>query len=201
MYVAAERNWDWIYIYIFPRGEEGPYLKVIMMFWFLQLTLKLEQELINWYCYAVFFLTKKWRTLTTYNWQNWKNILVMLLPWNPCGRSSVSSKFQILEKLKFLWICEILFNFLKNRYFANNCLMKVPILEFFSTHVTYIIVVIFCTARILVNYRFPFQILRFLSQDQIALLKDRFLKKMLLKRACTCRLSPTKLQAQIILRL
>ena len=38
------------------------------------------------------------------------------------------------------------------------------------------------------KYPFPFLILRFLLQNHIALLKDRFLKKMLLKRAKTHRL-------------
>ena len=45
------------------------------------------------------------------------------------------------------------------------------------------------------NADFPlkFPILRFLSQNHLALLKDRFLKKMLMKRAKTRRLFFTKL--------
>ena len=41
--------------------------------------------------------------------------------------------------------------------------------------------------------RFPFPILRFLPQNHVASLKDRFLKKMLIKRAKTRRLFFTKL--------
>ena len=44
-----------------------------------------------------------------------------------------------------------------------------------------------------VKYRFPFPILHFVPQNHLALLKDRFLKKMLLKRAKTRRLFFVKL--------
>ena len=44
-----------------------------------------------------------------------------------------------------------------------------------------------------VKYRFPFPILRFLPQNHLASLKDRFLKKMLIKRAKTRRLFFAKL--------
>ena len=40
---------------------------------------------------------------------------------------------------------------------------------------------------------FPFQFLRFLPKNHLASLKDRFLKKMLIKRAKTRRLFFTKL--------
>ena len=43
------------------------------------------------------------------------------------------------------------------------------------------------------NTDFPFPILRFLPQNHLASLKDRFLKKMLIKRAKTRRLFFTKL--------
>ena len=56
-------------------------------------------------------------------------------------------KYNILEKLEFLWICEILSNFLKNRYFANNFLINFRITEFFFTYVTHIIVNILRTAN------------------------------------------------------
>ena len=36
---------------------------------------------------------------------------------------------------------------------------------------------LFLPSRILVNYKFPFPSLRFLAQNHLALLKDRFLKK------------------------
>ena len=45
----------------------------------------------------------------------------------------------------------------------------------------------------LYNYRFLFPILRFLPQNHLASLKDRFLKKMLIKRAKTRRPFFTKL--------
>ena len=45
----------------------------------------------------------------------------------------------------------------------------------------------------LVKYRLPFPILRFLPQNHLASLKDRFLKKMLIKRAKTRHLFFTKL--------
>ena len=41
-----------------------------------------------------------------------------------------------------LWICKIWVNFLKNRYFANNLLIKDWIWEFFFTHVIHKIVII-----------------------------------------------------------
>ena len=43
------------------------------------------------------------------------------------------------------------------------------------------------------NTDFPFPILHFLPQNHLASLKDRFLKKMLIKRAKTRRLFFTKL--------
>ena len=55
----------------------------------------------------------------------------------------------------------------------------------------------FLSHRYLVRYKFHFPTMRFLSQNHLALFKDRFLKKMLLKRAKTHRLFKAKLQAQI----
>ena len=51
------------------------------------------------------------------------------------------------------------------------------------------------------NTDFPSQFCVFLPQNHLASLKDQFLKKMLIKRAKTCRFFFTKLQAQIILLL
>ena len=48
------------------------------------------------------------------------------------------------------------------------------------------------------NTDFPSQFCVFLPQNHLASLKDRFLKKMLKKRAKTRRLFFTKLKAQII---
>ena len=84
--------------------------------------------------------------------------------------------------------------FLKTRYdVANNCLIKVQIREFFCTHVTHITVIMFCTTgfgstkAIFNQTHIPFQILRFLAQNHLTLLKDKFLF--------------AKLKAQIILLL
>ena len=72
------------------------------------------------------------------NWQNWKRVFLIsliLLPWNSYGRNSLSKKFQLYFKiLIFLWICEIWGNFLKTRYFANNCLIRVRIWIFLPMH-------------------------------------------------------------------
>ena len=51
------------------------------------------------------------------------------------------------------------------------------------------------------NTDFPSQFCAFLPLNHLVSLKDRFLKKMLIKRAKTRRLFFTKLQAQIILLL
>ena len=45
--------------------------------------------------------------------------------------------------------------------------------------------ILFLLNQFSVKYRLPFPILRFLPQNHLALLKDRFLKKMLIKRAKT----------------
>ena len=99
---------------------------------------------------------------------SWKRVFLSCY-WHEIYRVEavgLESSNYSLKKLQFLWICEIWGNFLNNRYFANYCLIKVRISEFFCILVTHIIVVVFCTAnfvssRILVNFRFPFPILRF----------------------------------------
>ena len=49
-----------------------------------------------------------------------------------------STKIPIVpSKFELLWICKTWGNFLKNWYFANNCLVKVQIWEFFCTHCSY----------------------------------------------------------------
>ena len=53
----------------------------------------------------------------------------------------------ILEKLRFLWKCEIWGNILKIWYFVNNCLIEAQILKLFRTCVTHIIVIIWSTAH------------------------------------------------------
>ena len=97
----------------------------------------------------------------------------------------------ILLKLQFLWVCEIWGNFLKNRYFVNNCLIKIWIQKSFCTYVTHMIVIVHHTHHILfllnlflLNYRFHlsfFFCYYFLPQNHLALFKDLYLKKMLFK--------------------
>ena len=91
--------------------------------------------------------------------------------------------------------------FLKNRYFANNCLKKFESKSSFA-HMWHMLLwlsdahhISFLLDRFSVRYRFPFPILRFFYRKftSRALLKDRFLKKMLLKRAKTRRLFFVKL--------
>ena len=54
-----------------------------------------------------------------------KSIPDMSLPWNLKGWSSWSKKVaKILEKLRYLWKCEIWGNIVKIWYFVNNCLIK-----------------------------------------------------------------------------
>ena len=49
--------------------------------------------------------------------------------------------------LQITILCEIWGNFLKNRYFANNFLIKVRIREFFCIHATHVTVIIFQTTN------------------------------------------------------
>ena len=53
--------------------------------------------------------------------------------------------------------------------------------------------ILFLLNQFLVKYRLPFPNMRFLPQNHLALLKDRFHKKMLIKRAKTRRLFFVKL--------
>ena len=93
----------------------------------------------------------------------------------------------------------------KIKLYSNNSLIKVGIWNLlhtcYSHNCDYLPYskVSFYQIDFLVRYRFPFPILRFLRPNHQALLKDRFLKKMLLKRANTRRLFLAKLQAQIFL--
>ena len=54
----------------------------------------------------------------------------------------------IIWKLHFFLNCKIWGNFVKNRYFAINCLIKVQIWECFCIYVTHITVIIFHIANI-----------------------------------------------------
>ena len=104
-----------------------------------------------------------------------KSIPLMLLLWNLSGRSSWPKKYTYTWKV----------------YFANNFFR---IWEFFFTHVTFIIVIVLHTANF-VSTKLIFSEIQislpnfaFLEQNHPALLKEWFLKKMLLKRTNTCRL-------------
>ena len=87
--------------------------------------------------------------LTAHNWQKGKRVFFSCYYHEIYRVELVGLKIPIiLNKIQFLWICEIWGNFLKTQYFANNYLIKVWIWEFFCTHVTHvtmIIVIIFHT--------------------------------------------------------
>ena len=130
-------------------------------------------------------------TLTAHNWQKWKSIYIphMSLPLNLQGRSGWSKKFQLYfqnyefcENVKFGAIS------LKIDILHISACLKFESKSSFAHMWHTIIVIIWRTPlsfqlnRFSVKYRFPFPILCFLPQNHLALLKDRFLKKMLLKR-------------------
>ena len=76
---------------------------------------------------------------------------------------------------------------MKNRYFANYCLITVRNWEFFCTHVTHIVVAIFyttnfvCTKSNFSQFQISLLNFAFLAQNHKALLQGPFLKKMLLR--------------------
>ena len=88
------------------------------------------------------------KALTAHNWQKWKRVFLTC----PCHKiyrdEAVGLKScNILEKLRFLWKCEIWGNIVKNWYFVNNCLIEARISKFFCTRVTHIILIIWSTAH------------------------------------------------------
>ena len=87
-------------------------------------------------------------SLTTYIWQNWKRVFTAC-PYHYIIRlEAVSLKIPIiLLKLWFLWICNIWGNFLKNRHFDNNCLIKNQLWKLFRIYFTHITVIIFHIAN------------------------------------------------------
>ena len=108
-----------------------------------------------------------------------------------------------LNNYNFLRICEIWGNFLKHRYLANNFLINwVWILKFLFKYVTHIIVKNLRTANfvsikiIFTQITISLPNFAFLEQNQLALLKDEFLKKILSKRLNTRRLFFTKIWAE-----
>ena len=72
--------------------------------------------------------------LTTHSdWQHWKRVFLPCYCHDIYRVEAVGQIPITLQKLRYLWIFEIWGNFLKNRYFANNCLIEVRIWEFFYT--------------------------------------------------------------------
>ena len=67
--------------------------------------------------------------LTAHNWQKWKRVFLTC----PCHKiyrgEAVGLKkvANILEELRFMWICGIWGNFVKIWYFVNNCLIEARI--------------------------------------------------------------------------
>ena len=101
--------------------------------------------------FSVFAPGKKWLScLTAHKWQKWKRVFLTC----PCHKiyrdEAVGLKVaNILEKLWYLWKCEIWSNTVKIWYFVNNCLIEAQIRKFFCTCVTQIIVIICSTAHFL----------------------------------------------------
>ena len=62
--------------------------------------------------------------LTAHYWQNWKRVFLSCYFHKIYMVEAVSLKIPIiLKRLQYLWLCEFVCNFLKNRYFGNNCLI------------------------------------------------------------------------------
>ena len=62
--------------------------------------------------------------LTAHNWQNWKSVFLLCYFHEIYTVEAIDQEnYNILEKLRFLWICKLLGNFLKSRYFANSFLV------------------------------------------------------------------------------
>ena len=123
-----------------------------------------------------------------YNWQNWKRVFLSCFCHEIYRVEEICLKESNYNlKIKFFVYMWNLGNLCKNGYSANNCLIKVWIWEFFCTHITHVIADILCTAKFvstnqfLVTCRFPFPILHFKEQNHLALLKNRFLKKLRLR--------------------
>ena len=80
--------------------------------------------LCRWQPVFRFFLT-----LTAHNWQKWKRVFLTC----PCHKIyrdegvGLKKVANILEKLRYLWKCEIWGNILKIWYFVNNCFIKARI--------------------------------------------------------------------------
>ena len=78
------------------------------------------------------FIFKQWKRTThdlmAHNWQKWKRVFLTC----PCHKiyrdeAVVLKVANILEKLRFLWKCEIWGNIVKIWYFVNNCFIEAQI--------------------------------------------------------------------------
>ena len=82
---------------------------------------------------AILFILVWLSFLTAHNWQKWKGFLTC-----PCAKIyrveavGLKSSNYTLNKLRFLWICEIWGNFVKIWYFVNNYLRTTFLLKTMS---------------------------------------------------------------------
>ena len=124
--------------------------------------------------------------LTTHNWQKWKSTFLTCHCHEIYREEAVgltSSKYDFWEYGKFGAISlknDILsitaqFRFESKSSFVHMWHMLLWLSD--AHHISFLL------NRFSVKYRFLFPILRFLPQNHLTLLKDRFLKKLLLKRA------------------
>ena len=121
---------------------------------------------------------------TAHNWQKWKRVFLTcschrIYRVEAVGLKTSNYTWKIMI---FVDICKIWGNFVKNWYFVNNCLIKVQILKYYCnylTHTTFRFYIISFQVKI----DFPSQFCIFYRKNHLALLKDRFLKKMILKIA------------------
>ena len=87
----------------------------------------------------LWLISSKWNWLTDGNWQKWKRVFLTC----PCHEiyrdEAVGLKVaKILEKLRYLWKCEIWGNIVKIWYFVNNYLIKAWIKKKSFAHVWHI---------------------------------------------------------------
>ena len=123
--------------------------------------------------------------LIAHNWQKWKSSQCPCHEIYRVEAVGLSFSNDTYEIQIFVKKCEIWDTFEKIWYFVNNCLIKpksfCTLCDTYSCD--YLPHTTFSFLLFSVKYRCPVQILHFLSLNHLALLKDWFLKKMLLKRA------------------
>ena len=118
-------------------------LEMFLLFWYAFLnplffsnhyfsfpTLKITTEAVSPFG-NTFCLFKEWKgldkitkNLTAHNWQKWKRVF-LTCPCHNIYRDEAAGlkSCKCTWKLRFLWICGIWGNFVKNWYFVNNCLI------------------------------------------------------------------------------